>query len=69
MFKICNSYLTKKDFMTKNKMNSKFVNKSEIARKLGITPAYVQMILSGARKAPVMRKRISELIKNELKAA
>jgi len=55
--------------MTKNKMNSKFVNKSEIARKLGITPAYVQMILSGARKAPVMRKRISELIKNELKAA
>lgn len=45
------------------------VNKSEIARRLGVTPAYICAIASGKRKATRMRALIAELVKKELRAA
>ena len=46
--------------------NPRLVNQSEIARKLGVTPAYVHMLLTGKRKSNKYEKRIKELIKKEL---
>ncbi|APF16962.1 hypothetical protein Calab_0760 [Caldithrix abyssi DSM 13497] len=47
--------------------NPKMVNQSEIARKLGITPAYVHMLLTGKRSSEKYEKAIKELINRELR--
>jgi DNA-binding transcriptional regulator YdaS (Cro superfamily) len=51
------------------KINSLILNKSEIARRLDVSPAYVSMIMSGKRKALKIRSRIIEIITSELMAA
>ena len=48
---------------------SQILNKSEIARRLNVSPAYISMIFSGKRKAPHIREKIVRIIKSELKAA
>ena len=47
--------------------NKKLVNKSEIARLLGISRPYVSMLMSGSRKNPEMLERIKSIIKQQLK--
>lgn len=51
------------------KKKLKLFNKSEIARELKVSPQYISMILSGKRKAPAVRKRISNMLKGYLKAS
>ena len=51
------------------KIDPKFINKSEIARRIGVTPQYIQMILTGKRKANHIREKINSIIKKELRAA
>ncbi len=46
--------------------NHRIVNQSEIARKLGITPAYVHMLLTGKRRSDKYERAIKELIAKEL---
>ncbi len=41
----------------------------ELANILGITEAYVSMLLSGKRRNPDMLSKLKELIKKHLKAA
>lgn len=48
--------------------NLKIINQSEIARRLGISKSYVNLILHGKRKSPKYEKAIKELIHRELKA-
>lgn len=48
--------------------NLKLINQSEIARKLGISVSYVNMILHGKRKSDKYEKAIKELIERELHA-
>lgn len=51
------------------RFNKNFVNKAEIARKLGISRPYVHMLIAGQRTNPEMIAKIKALIKQELKAA
>ncbi len=46
--------------------NLKLINKSEIARKLGISPSYVHKLLTGKRKSDKYERAIRELIAKEL---
>ncbi|APF20365.1 hypothetical protein Calab_1485 [Caldithrix abyssi DSM 13497] len=48
--------------------NLTLINQSEIARKLGISKAYVNMILHGKRKSDKYEQAIKELINKELGA-
>lgn len=53
---------------TTNK-NLKFINLSEVARGIGVTPQYVYMLLAGKRQNPKRLKQIKTAIDNLLKAA
>ncbi len=54
-------------------MKNSIFNQSQIAKKLGIHPSYVNKILNGVWKNPKLEKKIRTLIKKEtnefLKAA
>jgi transcriptional regulator with XRE-family HTH domain len=54
---------------TMNNINLKLVNKSEIARIVGMTPQYVWMLLNGKRKNPKARKLVEQAIKKHFKSA
>ncbi len=46
------------------KIDYKLVNKTEIARRLGLSPAYVHLIINGKKKGPKARawmKKITEI--------
>jgi len=51
------------------KINNKLINQSEIARRLGVSQAYINMLLSGKRTNPAMMKKINRILKDHLKAA
>jgi transcriptional regulator with XRE-family HTH domain len=51
------------------RINSRFINKAEIARQLNISRSYASLILSGKRTNPEMVAKIKALIKEQLKAA
>jgi transcriptional regulator with XRE-family HTH domain len=51
------------------KFDSRIVNKSQIARKLGLSRSYVVMLLSGERTNPERIQEIKNLLQKELKAA
>jgi transcriptional regulator with XRE-family HTH domain len=46
------------------KIDRKLVNKEEIARRLGVSGAYVNYLLSGKRKNDRLLAKIIEIIKN-----
>ncbi len=46
--------------------NGKLVNKSEIARRIGISRSYVSLLISGKRKSKKYEKAIRKIINNEL---
>lgn len=46
--------------------NGKLVNKSEIARRIGISRSYVSLLISGKRKSPKYEKKIREVLGKEL---
>jgi|GEM_PF-3589658 len=54
---------------TKTKINTDFINLSEVARKIGISPEYVWMLVHGKRKNKKRLKQIDSVIKNTLEAA
>lgn len=49
-----------------NKIKS-IINKSEIARRLGLSPQYVGQLLNGKRKSAKRLQQINDLIKSALK--
>lgn len=49
------------------KINKRLINKSEIARILGISQPYISLLLSGKRKNKYWLKRIYEVINKEIK--
>jgi len=49
------------------KINKRLINKSEIARILGISQPYILLLLSGKRKNKYWLKRIYEIINKEIK--
>lgn len=49
--------------------NRRFINKSEVARQLGISRPYASMLINGQRNNPEMLAKIKALVKQELKAA
>jgi len=51
------------------KIDSKLINKSELARKLGVTPQYIGQVLSGKRPGKKIKERINKYIYESLKAA
>lgn len=51
------------------KINLNIINKSEIARKLGVSPQYVSMILNNKRKAHKVREEILRVANQLLFAA
>lgn len=54
---------------TFNTVNVKLLNKSEIARQLGISQAYVSLILNGHKKGGKYRALILEVIRKNIKNA
>ena len=44
------------------KMHNKEISNEDLAKELGVTPAYVSMILNGKRKPPEIRKRMEEAV-------
>ncbi|MEP0860595.1 MAG: hypothetical protein HRF52_04055 [Ignavibacterium sp.] len=56
--------MTKENQSLKLKVDRKLVNKAEIARRLGISGAYVHYLLTGKRKNDQLLEKIKELIKN-----
>jgi transcriptional regulator with XRE-family HTH domain len=49
------------------KFNKDFVNKAEIARKLGVSRPYIQLLFTGQRNNPKMIAKIKALIKEQLR--
>jgi len=45
----------------------KLINKAEIARRIGYTLPYVQMLLTGKRKNPAAIKKVLDAIKEHYK--
>jgi len=43
------------------KIDYKLVNKSEIARRLGLSPAYVHLIINGKKKGPKARAWMNKI--------
>jgi len=69
---ICNEHITKLgEKMGKNnkliKINKRLINKSEIARILGISQPYISLLLSGKRKNEYWLQRIIEILNKEIK--
>lgn len=44
------------------KMHNEKITYEDVAKKLGVTKAYISMILNGSRKPPNIRKRIEAAI-------
>ncbi|GJQ32636.1 MAG: hypothetical protein HBSAPP04_14750 [Ignavibacteriaceae bacterium] len=44
------------------KIDYKLVNKTEIARRLGLSPAYVHLIINGKKKGPKARAWMKKII-------
>lgn len=58
--------------MSHQKIDKSLINQREVARRLGISPSYVNMIVNGIRtgaKAQEKAKEIETLLKTSLKAA
>ena len=49
------------------KINKRLINKSEIARILGISQPYISLLLSGKRKNEYWLQRIIEILNKEIK--
>lgn len=49
------------------KINKRLINKSEIARILGISQPYISLLLSGKRKNKYWLQRIIEILNKEIK--
>lgn len=49
------------------KINKRLINKSEIARMLGISQPYISLLLSGKRKNEYLLQRILEILSKEIK--
>ncbi len=50
-------------------INTRFINKAEIARQLNISRSYASLIIAGKRTNPEIVKKVKALIKQQLKAA
>lgn len=48
-----------------HRIDTSLVNKSEIARRMGVSPAYICMLLSGKRKSESKLKAIKAIIKHQ----
>ena len=44
------------------KMHNERINSAELAAELGVTPAYVSMILNGKRNPPGARERLEKAV-------
>lgn len=44
------------------KMHNKEISNEDLAKELGVTAAYVSMILNGKRKPPEIRKRMEDAV-------
>ena len=46
------------------KMHNKEISNEDLAKELGVTPAYVSMILNGKRNPPDIRQRMEDALNN-----